>query len=252
MMAAADNDRFRNGWERAVLYRDGLLIALLSLRSLRIANAAQIRIDRHLHRRGVVWWLRFEKAEMKAARPFECPWPDTLAAALDRYLEVHRTRITDGGRKPRRPCDALWLSRNGTPMKTSPLADRVTIRTNDEWGTPINPHTFRHIVTTEIATHDPANVTDISAVLGHAGPSVGEKHYNRARRRRSLRGSKNKYAVIWRAIRAPSAAPRGSPDGRAPVVLSGAARPRPRRLRVQPSAPRREGRGAALQASPWP
>jgi len=118
---------------------------------------------------------------MKSARPFECPWPDALAAALDRYLETHRPRITEGGRKPRRPCDALWLSRNGTPMKTSPLADRVTIRTREEWGAPINPHTFRHIAATEIATHDPANVTDIKAVLGHSRTGVGEKHYNRAR-----------------------------------------------------------------------
>jgi integrase len=66
-------------------------------------------------------------------------------------------------------------------MKTSPLADRVTIRTREEWGAPINSHTFRHIAATEIATHDPANVTDIKAVLGHSRTGVGEKHYNRAR-----------------------------------------------------------------------
>jgi integrase/recombinase XerD len=96
LMAAADHDRFRNGWERAVLYRDGLLLALLVLRPLRVSNAAQIRIGRQLHRRGEAWWLSFDATEMKSARPFECPWPDALAVALDRYIETHRPRITEG------------------------------------------------------------------------------------------------------------------------------------------------------------
>jgi len=45
----------------------------------------------------------------------------------------------------------------------------------------VNPHTFRHIAATTIASVTPDNVTDIARVLGHTSLDVSEKHYTKAR-----------------------------------------------------------------------
>jgi len=57
---------------------------------------------------------------------------------------------------------------------------QVGMRTKEAFGTPINPHSFRHIASTTIATANPAGVTDVMAVLGHASLKTSEKHYNKA------------------------------------------------------------------------
>ena len=48
LMARADN-RELDVLDRALLFRDGLLIALMTHRPLRISNMAAIELDRHLH-----------------------------------------------------------------------------------------------------------------------------------------------------------------------------------------------------------
>jgi integrase/recombinase XerD len=180
MMDAADNDRFRTDTERAVLYRDGLLIAFLILRPLRIGNLAMIRIGRHLHLRGDEWWVEFTADEMKGHRPFAVPWPADLTDALARYVDVHREVLLKGA-PAAEPMDALWISRNDTAMSTMVVGHRVVHWTAGAFGTAINPHTFRHIVATAIAMADPINAMDGMAVLGHASIETTERYYTRAR-----------------------------------------------------------------------
>ena len=57
LMHIAEHDRFRTACERAVLYRDGLIIAFLVYRPFRLENLASISLERHLQRRGGQWRL---------------------------------------------------------------------------------------------------------------------------------------------------------------------------------------------------
>jgi integrase/recombinase XerD len=181
LMQAAENDRFRTDRDRATLFRDGLLLTLLVRNPLRMANLAGIAIGRQLQRRGDVWWLAFANAETKENRPINCLWPEDLVECLDRYISIHRKVLLASSRKPLHQLEALWVSKQGTQMTTHAIAFQVNSRTEAEFGLPINPHSFRHIAATTIATADPDNATDIQCVLGHSSMKMSDKHYNRAK-----------------------------------------------------------------------
>jgi integrase/recombinase XerD len=176
LMDAAEHQRFRTPHDRAVLFRDGLTLAALIHRPLRIMNFAAITIGRNLQRRGDKWWLSFSKEEVKTKRPLECTWPEALYEQLDHYLDVHRPALLDGAES-----EALWVAKGGAGMSTTVLAYRITKRTEDEFGKSINPHMFRHIAATTIATDDPENITGVAGVLGHSTLETSEKHYNKAK-----------------------------------------------------------------------
>lgn len=180
LMHAADFDRFRKPCERALMFRDGLLLAFLVQRPLRMANLTSITLGRQLQRHGTQWRLMFEADETKQGERIECTWPDQLITSLERYLEVHREQLLTASSKSKRPTQALWLSQRGTAMGSAAIAFQISDRTKEEFGTPINPHTFRHIAATTIATANPQGAHDIMAVLGHASMTASEKHYNRA------------------------------------------------------------------------
>jgi integrase/recombinase XerD len=67
LIHAALHDRFRTPLDRAVLHRDGLIIALLVHRPFRMANFSAMALDKNLRRHGGTWRIRFEGAETRAA-----------------------------------------------------------------------------------------------------------------------------------------------------------------------------------------
>ena len=86
--------------------------------------------------------------------------------ALERYLDVHRKVLLIGSKGVRAEADALWIAKGGAPMATNVLAYRTTKRTEEEFGTAINPHAFRHMAATTIAIEEPDNITAVPAILG--------------------------------------------------------------------------------------
>jgi hypothetical protein len=75
---------------RAVHFRDGLVIALLAARPLRLRNLVGLELDRTLTRRGEGWWIDIPAQETKTRVPIEAPWPDRVAPSLECYLHEHR------------------------------------------------------------------------------------------------------------------------------------------------------------------
>ena len=65
---------------RARLYRDGLMIACLAYRPLRLANFIGLELGRHLQRRGSGWWLEIPAAETKTRRAIALPFPAAAGA----------------------------------------------------------------------------------------------------------------------------------------------------------------------------
>ena len=180
MMQAAEHDRFRSKVERAVLFRDGLLLAMLVARPLRRANITSVEIGRQLQRNGEHWRLCFSGEEMKSHRVFECSVPDKLTAPLNRYIEIHRPTLLQCSRRALAPTDALWISKQGTHMTSSAVAYQISARTEEEFGKPINLHKFRRIYATDIATLTPSQAGGIQLGLGHANQKVSERYYNLA------------------------------------------------------------------------
>ena len=175
----------RPGWRRALQFRDGLVIQLLAARPLRIGNLASIEIGRHLIPTERGFDLRFPAAEMKNRRPLEGVLPAALVAPMTHYLLHHRPLLAARNRKPvgdRDSLDAtLWLSKSGAPMLPNKLYERIVLLTEKQFGQPINPHLFRDVAATAIATRDPKHVRITANVLGHTRLSTSERYYNHAR-----------------------------------------------------------------------
>ena len=82
--------------KRAATYRDGLMIALLSSRPMRLKNLASIEIGRHLDRRGRRYWLDFPAREVKNRRALEFPLPHELTEYIETYLSEVRPVLLEG------------------------------------------------------------------------------------------------------------------------------------------------------------
>jgi integrase len=174
---------------RAVLFRDGLMIALLAYRPAREKNFASMQFGLHLTKVGACWQIHFAADETKSHRPYEALLPPALASRLERYLAVHRPVLMRGERADDRmeappinpDLDAVWVSEVGTQLEIGALARRIFDHTRQEFGHPISPHLFRDCAATSIAVDNPKHVGDASLVLGHADHRITEKHYNHAR-----------------------------------------------------------------------
>lgn len=160
----------------AVLFRDGLLIALLAARPLRRADMAGLRLGTSVQRRGEEWWIALPAGSGKTGRAVEVPVPRVLTAPLGRYLAVHRPALLDGRRD-----DHLWLVRGGRPLQPDVIYRRVTRLTRRRLGAAVSPKLFRDSAATSIAVEDPGHVLVAKEVLGHASPATAERHYNQAR-----------------------------------------------------------------------
>lgn len=169
--------------KEAAFYRDGLMIALLTARPIRLGNLQSIEIDRHLREERDVFWLVFPAGEVKNRRPLEFPVPEALTEPIRRYLADYRPILL--ARRKRQDADnattALWITETGSAMVRSWIRERINARTRERFGHSINPHLFRDCAATSIAIEDSAHVGIILPVLGHARADTAERHYNQAR-----------------------------------------------------------------------
>jgi len=167
---------------RLIMYRDGLLIALLAARPLRLRNFAALALGRNVMRRGEAWWIEVGVTETKTGEPIELPWPQGLTTSLEFYLSEIRPHLAKRrGRRTRPAGDALWLSTEGSPMTSGSVYKRVVINTRAALGRSINPHLFRDCAATSVAIDDPIHIGIASQLLGHRGCSTTERYYNQAR-----------------------------------------------------------------------
>ncbi|KQW80774.1 tyrosine-type recombinase/integrase [Brevundimonas sp. Root1279] len=178
LMEAAEHDRFRTDTDRAVLFRDGLLLAFLVQRPFRRSNLAGLTLGQNLELKDV-WQIRIEDEDTKNGAPISCDWPSGLVEALEQYLKVHRETLFRG-QKIRVDTQALWISKQGRAMGDDAIYCQIKARTKVEFGKAINPHTFRSIAATMIAESSPAESTAIMDVLSHGSMRTSERFYNRA------------------------------------------------------------------------
>lgn len=160
----------------AVKFRDGLIIALLTFRPMRLRNLAHIQIDRHLRQSGGRWFLDYPGSETKNHKALLAVWPDILVPHLERYLAVYRPLLLDC----RAETDELWISQRPGAMTAGGIYDAIVSRTRKAFGKGVNPHLFRDAAVTAIAIDDPKNIA-LSAHVLNNGFEITQQHYNQAK-----------------------------------------------------------------------
>ena len=168
--------------QRSLMYRDGLICALLARRPFRIKNFYSLTIGTNFLVEGDRVNFAFSASEMKGKRPMEVPFPKNLLTYLARYIEQYRPiLLTTSAKASHLPTQALWISRDGTDLTQGPLHVAIRKRTKTAFGKPIPPHWFRDSVTTTLIRDEPASARIIGTILGHTTPDIANKHYNQSR-----------------------------------------------------------------------
>lgn len=176
LMDQANKAEGATAFSRALLYRDGLSIALLAADPLRLTNITGLEVGRTLIKDGVTWSLNIPAEETKAGRPHLAVLPDWSAPCIDRYVDHYRPLFRNAEATSR-----LWLSRNGRPLDDDSLYNLVCKRTYEVFGKKINPHLFRSCLVTSTAVHHGAEMGLAMTVLGHQSSKVTTRHYNQAK-----------------------------------------------------------------------
>jgi integrase len=167
----------KNDLARARGVRNGLMIALLAHRPIRIKNFAALEIGRTFKEVHGSWWITLPRSSTKSHRPDERRVPEQLNRIIDVYLNQSRPTLLG----PRSPTSFLWISSTtGRQMTTKNLGTLISKITHQTLGVDVSPHLFRTAGATTAAMYGGNTPYLASAVLGHTDPRVTEEDYNRA------------------------------------------------------------------------
>lgn len=174
--------------QRAVVYRDGLMISVLATRPLRLKNLLGLELHRSFQRRGNIWWLDLPTTETKSRTVLEMPFPEELTARIAAYLGEHRPILAGRqGRWTKPVGNMLWVSKDGSPMGERSAYQQIVLRTREAFMHPVNPHLFRTCAATAIAIEDAEHFGIAARLLGHSQLSTTEKYYDKARATEAVR-----------------------------------------------------------------
>jgi integrase len=156
----------------ALKYRDGLAIALVSLRPMRKRTLTALRIGKHLMKTGDLWALDIPAADTKTRRSLDYPISKELCTRIDLYLERFRCRIPGADMH-----SGIWASNKRRPMSAIAIYNAVRRRTKKAFGFAVNLHRFRHAAASFWSIRDPVNVRGAKDLLGQATFGITERYY---------------------------------------------------------------------------
>jgi integrase len=162
--------------QRETQYRDGLLLALLSLWPIRRRSIAALTVSRHLEFDDLGVNILLHPSDTKAKRAESFRVPEPLMPYLRRYLDEIRPYLLGGSNH-----DGLWASYQGRPLSEGRLYDIARARVFHRFGRRMGLHDFRRAAATFVAMEAPEKIGLVPGVLQHASPDVSDQHYNLAR-----------------------------------------------------------------------
>lgn len=177
----------------ALLYRDGLLIALLAMRPLRQRNLLELQIGKSLREDGDGCLIHIPASDSKTHLALTMGFPEVLVPALQTYLATYRPRLLSlrgpmSSTHRAQPAGShLWVTRCGTAMTTGSLQKALARHTERRFGHHINVHLFRDCAASSLADDDPMHVRLAADLLGHRSFQTTAKHYITANQKKSLR-----------------------------------------------------------------
>ena len=161
---------------RELQYRNGLIIALLSLWPIRRRSVAALTVSRHVEIDPDGINLLLYPEDTKSQRPEIYRVADELVPYLRHYLDDIRPKLMQNRRH-----DGLWASYRGRPLSDGQIYNQVCKILRAGFGKAMNLQDFRRSAATSIAIDAPEKVGLIPGVLQHTSPDIGDKHYNLAR-----------------------------------------------------------------------
>lgn len=164
----------------AVIYRDGLMLAMWAARPLRLGECLSLCIGTTIRKEGNRYVARLGAEARKSKRSLEVPYPVELTQAIDTYVSSVRPILARANRVEEIEPDALWLSRKGRRISACNVNHRVRKLTLTYLGRDLCPHLIRDCAATSIATKAPKDVGITRNILGHATLRMSEQHYNQA------------------------------------------------------------------------
>jgi integrase len=182
LIREAERDTRGSRLKRALVVRNGLMVALLALCPIRLRNFASLAIGQSFLRQESGWWIIL--ADTKSGRPDHRPTDSLLTSSVEAYMNVYRPILL---RHPTHPTAlrteevcALWLGRCGNPLTYNAVERIITETTGLTIGVAVNPHRFRTSAATSAALHAPQSPHLGSALLQHSDRRVTQEHYVRA------------------------------------------------------------------------
>lgn len=160
---------------RELQYRDGLILALLSLWPIRRRSLAALTVSGHIEIEDDGANLLLDPADTKSERFESFRAPEPLVPYLMRYLKDIRPRLLG-----HHPHDGLWASYRHGALTASGLYEIARTHLLKRFGRDMCLHDFRRSAATYLAMDAPEQIGLIPGVLQHASPQVGERHYNLA------------------------------------------------------------------------
>ena len=206
MTEALKEDISRRRW--AVQYRDGLMIALLVFRPIRLRSLALLRVGRHVLKTTTGYEIRLAEDEVKAGGPLVHRLPDVLAPLMDHYLSEVRPLLAGTEID-----DHLWLAWKGGRLSDNEIYRQLRQATSKAFGKAVGPQLFRDCAATSVAIDDPAHIAIVMPLLGHTTQRTSERYYNHAQAADASRTYGSMVRGKRRTISKARRNPRRSKDG---------------------------------------
>jgi len=162
--------------QREIQYRDGLLLALLSLWPIRRRSIAALTVSRHLEFDDVGINILLHPADTKARRSESFRVPEELVPYFRCYLQEIRPILLAHSKH-----DGLWASCKKRPLSEQQIYNLIRARIARKFEKDMGLHDLRRAASTYLAMDAPEKIGLIPGVLQHASFDVGERHYNLAR-----------------------------------------------------------------------
>jgi site-specific recombinase XerD len=189
-LVAEAQEYAKNDFDRARGLRNGLMIALLAHRPMRLKNFAALEIGHTFKEVHGSWWITLPRLSTKCHRPDERRVPEFLNPIIDVYLNQSRPILL----KSAVPTNFLWISSTtGRQMTKKNLGMLISKITHQTLGVDVSPHLFRTAGATTAAMYGSDTPHLATAVLGHTDPRVTEEHYTRTT---SINAAKTYAALI--------------------------------------------------------
>lgn len=160
--------------ERAVLYRDGLIIAFMALAVPRRNTVSLMQLRQHLIKQDDGYRVAWSALEMKENRPHDARLGPELSTLIQRYLDEFRPILAARGKPSQAAEVAVWLNKRGQPLQSRAIYDLIVDRTGAAFSMPMFPHAFRHSAATTLVLERPDLIKLVTPLLQHRDSSSRE------------------------------------------------------------------------------
>lgn len=175
MKQAVDEGDSATAHQRAVFYRDGLIIVFMALAVPRLNTVSLMRLGQHIVRQQERYRIAWSAMEMKENRPHEARLGPELSELIQRYLDEFRPELEAKSKNRKREAKAaVWVNKHGGPLSSKGIYKLIVERTGTAFGTPMFPHAFRHSAATTLVLERPDLIRLVTPLLQHRDSSSRE------------------------------------------------------------------------------